>query len=286
MVVNEKTGKTKVPKEDYPEMVHGQKDEHSYGYEYATLSIVGRNAPIVIAVEPVRRNSGWEGDDGKSMPNHEIVDRLMEQATQHVDIHKVMADREFDSHGVQDILDQWGVTYLIPKKKYEKDLEDIEKVEEHPVADAAVLEDVPLHIDGEHSHDVNFMFVPSRNKKFATTDGGDYAVFITNRDEVSPDEAMGLTSQYSRRWDIENGYKSIKSFLPSIASTDYRMRCFSFIFGVLLYNLWRMVDHLVKVLVKATYDDYEKGDDEIRLKPLVTSSGCIETFLDGFDPPD
>lgn len=44
--------------EEYPEMVHGQKGVHSYGYEYAPLSIVRYNAPIVIAVEPGWHNSG------------------------------------------------------------------------------------------------------------------------------------------------------------------------------------------------------------------------------------
>ena len=29
-----------------------------------------------------------------------------------------------------------------------------------------------------------------------------------------------------------------------MASTDYRIRCFNFLFGCLLYNVWRLADYL------------------------------------------
>lgn len=226
VVVNERTGRTKVPKPDYPEMVSGKPEKHERGYPYATLTIAGWNAPIVLAVEPVRRASIWEGEDGESETYAEIVDRLLTKAERLVDIHLVMADRAFDSHEVYDVIDSHDMNYLIPKKKYDKDWEGIENVQEHPTADVAVEADVPLHIGSDasyvepgYSHDVTFMYVPSRNKSFEATEGpeGSYAVFVTNRDDVSPDDAMGLTDRYSR--GSEDGFLQILMVLHGMENT-------------------------------------------------------------------
>jgi hypothetical protein len=78
---------------------------------------------------------------------------------------------------------------------------------------------------------------------------GRYTVFMTNRADGSPDTAQGLCARYSRRWDIENEYKSIKKFLPMMVSTDYRVRLFNFVFAVLLYNIWRLTDYSLKATI-------------------------------------
>jgi hypothetical protein len=62
------------------------------------------------------------------------------------------------------------------------------------------------------------------------------AVFTTNRD-VPLDMVQGFTDQYTQRWQIENEYKTIKQhFLPTVASTDYRIRFLYFVIGVIMYN--------------------------------------------------
>lgn len=310
VVVNKKSGNTRVPKEDYPKMINGRKGK-PYAYEYATLTIVGRNAPIVLAVEPIRHDSRWELETGMSVSWAEVVDRLMEQATELVDIHLVMADREFDRHGVLHVLDQYhDVDYLLPKKKDSKALkQEVDTVQYDPTLKSRVrpgtlyLRDETPYIDVDRdtsvgddnrSHDVNFMYVPAENEDWVHTETNDvqYTVFITNRDDVSPLDALGFTDRYSKRWDIEIEYKMIQPLIPSIASKDYRMRYFSFVFSCLLYNLWRLTDHSLKVLVTEAYDDYGRFPFDDRLDPLLTmpdflASALILMFCDGgLDPPD
>jgi IS4 transposase len=110
-------------------------------------------------------------------------------------------------------------------------------------------------------HTAEFLYIP------ATADDadGNYAVFVTNRDRVEPEEIQHVTNSYSRRWDIENQYKSLKAFLPKTSSKDYRVRLFSFTFAALLYNLWRLTDFLVKVGL---------GRD-IRSPPVVTAKTFV-----------
>lgn len=89
------------------------------------LRIVGQNDPIILAVCPVRHNSMFEGESGASVSWAETVDRVMAQATELVDIHLVMSDREFDQHGACHVLDQYyDVDYLVPRKKDSKDLKE------------------------------------------------------------------------------------------------------------------------------------------------------------------
>ncbi|SEP14391.1 Transposase DDE domain-containing protein [Halogranum amylolyticum] len=249
----------KIPKAEYPPMVSGYKDdgEIKHGYTFATITIVGNNVPLILGIEPVKEHSEWEPKDAPSDSKGEVVDVLLERAQQYVDLDEVLLDRGFYSNEVYATIHDRGLVYTTPVPKYEDDYESIKEIKTRDGVDAAVKHKVPFAIDGELHHTAEFLYVP------ATSDDadGNYAVFVTNRDHVNPAEIRHVTNSYSRRWDIENQYKSIKSFLPKTSSKDYRVRLFIFTFAALLYNLWRLTDYLVKV----------GTDREIRSPPVVTA---------------
>ncbi|GAA0305245.1 hypothetical protein GCM10009066_18910 [Halarchaeum salinum] len=170
---------------------------------------------------------------------------------------------------VRDVIDRHNITYLIPRPVYAADLDQIEKLEEHPLADVAVERAVPLSVDGR-SHELSFMYVPS------TEEDGKYAVFTTNRD-VTPDQVMGLTAQYSHRWQIESEYKTIKHhFLPTTASTDYRVRLLYFVLGVVMYNVWRLTNLLLREAVSGS----------LGAKPPLRAGEVVELVGFCLVPPD
>ena len=89
--------KNGTPKPDFPTMVSGTKEEGVRAYKFATLTIVGRDTPIVLAVEPVREHSNWESkakEDVPRTPLGDVVERLLSTAEEYVDVHKVFCDRE------------------------------------------------------------------------------------------------------------------------------------------------------------------------------------------------
>ncbi|EMA42094.1 transposase IS4 family protein [Halococcus hamelinensis 100A6] len=230
------------PREDYPEMIHGLKERHERGYEMATITIIGEDTPIVLGIEPVRRDSDWESEDAQITPQSCLVERLLKQAKQHVDIHKLFCDRGFDTHSVRDAIDRHDTTYLIPKRKYRAEIRDIEELDREAVSDAGVVRDVPREYDGR-VHTGSIMYVPS------TKEEGAYAAFTTNRD-VPLEQVEGFASQYSQRWEIENEYKTIKKhFLPTVGSMDYRIRFLYFVIGVVMYNVWRLTNLLFRSTV-------------------------------------
>lgn len=234
-----------VPKTDFPRMVSGYRKDNAYkrGYKYATITLAGDMVPIILGVEPVKENSKWEEDGSPSYSKAMLVDRLLEKAQRFVDLDEVFLDRGFHSKEVYAVIDDRDITYTAPAPVYQDDYTAIEKIEEHPTADAAVNHDVPVGVDNEIHHTSEYLYVPSESDDA----DGQYAVFVTNRDRVEPDKIESVCNRYRRRWDIENQYKSIKECLPRTSSTDYRVRLCNFVLTALLYNLWRLTDYLIKV---------------------------------------
>jgi len=245
-------------------MVSGTKDGEGRAFKFATLSIIGQNIPLVLAVEPVRESSPWD----ENPPNqiHRVVRRLVLQAKEHVPIETVLCGREFDSMRVFQTLSNLDVNYLIPKRTTNSERKVIDQMEEE--GRKVAVEPASVHVEAG-SHPLRFLYVPS-------TSGEGTTVFATNL-RVGPDEAETFCRRYSRRWQIENEYKSIKGdILAKTSSKDYRVRLFYFVFAVLLYNIWRLTDFLLKAGI----------DGEIEYAPVLTAGECVEIVVSALIPSD
>ncbi|MFC6723088.1 transposase [Halobium palmae] len=230
------------PKEDFPETVSGFKDqkkkETERGYKFATITIVAEDTPIILGIEPVRDYSWWERkkkEDVVTTSRAGIVKRLLEQAEQHVEIHKLFCDREFDIHEIRDIADRKQIQYVIGKRSQSnEDFRNIEEIKESLVYDTRI-EHAWVHCDGRR-HKVSIIYVP----------GGEYSQFTVNG-WVEPGRAEVLIDQYRHRWQIENQYKSIKEhFLPKTSTKDYRVRFLYFVVGVVMHNVWRLTNFILR----------------------------------------
>ena len=239
-------------------------DQENRAFKFATLSIVGLNIPLILAVEPIRESSAWD----ENPPNqiHRVVRRLVTRAKEHVPIETVLCDREFDAQRVYQTLSNLGVNYLIPKRINSTEQDIIETMEAD--GQAVAVEPASVHVEAG-GHSMQFLYVPS-------TKGNGTTVFATNL-RVSPNEAETFCRRYSRRWQIENEYKSIKrDFLAKTSSKDYRVRLFYFVFAVLLYNIWRLTDFLLKAGV----------DGEMDYAPVLTAGECVELVCSALIPAD
>ena len=245
-------------------MVSGTKDRDGRAFKFATLSIIGQNIPLVLAVEPVRESSEW--DENPSNQIHRTVRRLVRRAKEHVPIETVLCDREFDSIHVFQTLSNLDVNYLIPKRVSSSERDVLEQMDEDN--QEVAIESASVHVESG-SHPMRLLYVPS-------TSGEGTAVFATNL-RVGPEEAETFCQRYSRRWQIESEYKSIKGdFLAKTSSKDYRVRLFYFVFAVLLYNIWRLTDFLLKAGV----------DGEMDYAPVLTAGECVELVASSLIPHD
>ena len=257
-----KNGREVYPKEEYPEMVSGfkasNKEDTERGYKFATLTIVGKDTPIVLAIEPVRDERWWEKADEsvdvERTPRVDVVKRLLEQAEQHVEINKLFCDREFDIHAVRDAIahqhnaepqkDTHPIQYVIGKRaNSNEDSINIKEIIEDPVYDSRIE-----HCEAWHNgrmHKLSIIYLPGYDE----SDSDGYSIFTVNG-WVDSDRAQALVEQYRQRWTIENQYKSIKEeFLPQTASKDYRIRFLYFVIGVILHNVWRLANFVLRDMV-------------------------------------
>lgn len=218
-------------------------------------------------IEPVRDYRWWERpdrEDVETTSRADIVERLLEQAEQHVDIHKVFCDREFDVHGIRDVFDRHTIQYVISKqKRSNKDYENIEEITESSVYDSRI-EHAWARYEGR-SHKVSIIYLP----------GGDYSLFTVNG-WVDEHRAQALAEQYRQRWTIENQYKQLKQhFLPRSSSKDYRIRFFYLTISVIMYNVWRLTNFLLR----------DKVDADLGESPPVPAGEIVELVgLCLFDP--
>lgn len=183
------------------------------------------------------------------------------QAREYVSISRVYADAEFCAADVIHAFEEAGVNYVIPSPKNTRVKREIDQMDR----DIEVKNGYTIHGDvmGEgtqHPAQTNLVLLPSTKNEDKTV------AFITNEDvddEIALDqrETKGLIDRYSRRWGIENSYKTIKDFLAWTSSKDFSVRIFYFGFAILLYNMWLLVDLLVQVSL----------DVEHRYKPRVTA---------------
>ncbi|WP_202593574.1 transposase [Halococcus sediminicola] len=118
-------------------------------------------------------------------------------------------------------------------------------------------------------------------------------VFETNHPYVTAGDADGqqmdarafvhmierLIRWYRHRWGIENGFKKQKHFMVRTTSTERDYRFFNFAFACVLYNVWRLVDLLVKLAIDGENRTYAPRVDANQF--LTVAKQCY-----GLDPPD
>ncbi len=313
----------------------GHRDGNYY-HQWASIQIVGHDIPLVLDALPKKRG----------MSKNEIVDELLEHATEMVDdFDLVMMDREFDSDPVRKTCEEHGVYFLNPKRKFTDENDTIEEMKQNDETVRVVeelSEDQPTwknlflpstrktpedeerdneERDGDHDERPNYrqemrddlglteddidgdasplrrLLGEIRGEEPLETEDADgdstgFVVFQTNHPFVSARDEDGapytereqihmiarLIRWYRHRWGIENGYKKIKTFMVRTTSTCPRYRFFNFMFACVLYNVWRLVDLLVKLSLEANPDYLPRVD----ANQFVT----IAKQYYGLDPPD
>jgi hypothetical protein len=238
------------------QMAMGAPSNKSYDwcYKMATISIVGEEVKFTLGMRPLRGH----------IPRRVLVEQLLEIASEHISIGTVYADAAFDSIGVMHAVEDAGFSYLIRKSSDDR-VERFVQGMEHDVA-VKQTHEMEKTVAGETlTVTPTLVGVPADRKEEEET-----VTFVTNLAvNGTTEKARGRTRRvmrrYSRRWGVENSYKSIKDFLAWTTSKNTAVRVFYFGFAVILYDMWLLVDLLIQVNL----------DIDHRLKPRVSA----RTFL-------
>jgi IS4 transposase len=223
----------------------GTKEKNTeYAYQWATVQLVGNAVPLVLDARPIK----------KGETRQEIIEDLLDSAQSLLHVDGVLMDREFDSQHLLESIAQRGLTYVVPKRMYTSERAQAKRLLNR--GQDYYTTERGLHLGKSEWHETTFVY--KRNPSSERTDYSQYAVFMTNA-------PAGAVREYSYRWEIESGYKSIKRFMAATTSKDFVLRFFYFAFACLLYSIWRAVDLLVQVALTDEYDH----------SPIVTAQNTL-----------
>ena len=233
--------------------------EYDWSYRYATIAIVGENVKFMLGLKPVHEN------DNMGI----LVEELLDKALHHVSIDTVYADSAFASADVLNTLNQRPVRYVIPVPLNSRIKNDIHRIGH----DVEVAHEYPIHGNvrgGATNEKVRTTRVLLPSIKSEDDEAGT-AAFYTNLDvddglEVERERTEKTINRYRRRWGIESAYQSLKTFLPWTSSKEPVVRLFHFAFGILLYNMWRLIDFLIQLSI---------DEVEVRTKPRLKAKRFI-----------
>lgn len=232
------------------DMVMERKPERgtSHCYRFATINVVVAGERYTIFALPVDKFDKKE----------DIVRKLITYAQRKVRIRSVYLDRGFFNVNVIKTLKKLNVEFLMPAVQTSR----IREAMKHWVAPKVMA--YVLKSDNDY---VKFKLAIVEDYE------GNKRVFASNFELLINDNAQNLFRLYADRWGIETSYRMKGLFRAKTTSKNYVVRLFYFLFSVLLYNLWILIN---VVVCKALFE-------RIREKPLITAKWfgtVLYTFVD------
>ena len=206
-------------------MVVGRKYDNGTDkcYRFATINIVEADRRFTLLALPV----------GHFDRKEDILANLIEYAKRRIKVRKVYLDRGFFSTKCIQILNKYHVSFLMPCTAYST-IVGLLKISPAPsIIKDFRIGDVP----------VNVIIIEKYGRKYAFASNEDW-------DENDVDLADKIFRQYGKRWGIETSYRVKKhSFRPKTTSKNYFIRFFYFMFSVLMYNLWILLDIILCIII-------------------------------------
>jgi hypothetical protein len=204
-------------------------------FKYVTACLVTPELRLTLAAEPITTDS--------HLPV--LLEHVLGQAAEWVDIRRVYLDRGFYETRILQVLEAHDLDYVVRARRFPSlapdDGEPAVQVEhDYPVGGSRPPYDTVT---------VSRFCVPHAQRPAEKQ-----SYFVTNL-AVDEDWAPQLANAYRRRWGIETSYRVIKDFLPRCRSTYFVVRLFYFLFAVMLYNLWVVVNALLTLVFTTSSAD-------------------------------
>lgn len=249
---------TRIGKNKDEVVVQGARPSKGYEWchKFATTAIIGDNVRFFLGAAP----------DIRGHRIGEIVRDIYPRTAELLNINHVYADAEFFAADVIQALDRAGVSYIIRAANNSR----VKRLKNRATHSVWVEENHAIHGPTESGPtndrvETTLVGIPSYN------DDSQTVVFATNTDLDDEIELDRLTTknrinQYSRRWGIETNYRTLADFIPATSSKSFHVRYFHFNFGLVMHNMWRLVDFLYQL---------EEDSLEHRYKPRI----CRKNFL-------
>lgn len=205
----------------------------SYFVVFATLEIVEAGERLTLKVIPVTQFKRRE----------RIVEELLAFARKlKLRIRRLYVDRAFPCFEVIKVLEKAGVKWVSAFPKNTR----IKAMIKDAHLNGGFVRRYEMRKGGEA---IGFNLVLVENEKLGEIREGVtrvtelYSAFATNI-EVDEGRRREIAGWYRKRWGIETGYRVKKEFKIHTSTESYAMRVLFFFLGVVMYNLWVLLNLL------------------------------------------
>jgi hypothetical protein len=214
---------------DNPFVTGGKREASTnYAFRYLTVTSVLRGQRFFLYIRPLTVK-----DDNDALLVEECLEELRKLGFQ---IGTLLGDREFYNGKIVLICNIQKIEYVIPAVKNERFQSKVEELRREGKKFPRIIENYEIADEV-----TNLILYEEKNSK------GEIEVFgfITNitADEIS-DDVNAIIELYRMRWGIENAHKYEDGFRIPTNSTDGVIRFFFFMLGVILHNLWVLLNML------------------------------------------
>ena len=244
----------------------GREEPAARQAKLAVISAVSTPVPVVLGIEPLEKLGVHDQSEHPRLAD--VVGSLLDQATQHVEIDTVLADRGFHSAGVIAAIERHDLTYIIPAQPHPFVRGVISEVTNHRSPDYAVERDITVPIV-DQPYMTNFLLV----REESASEG--YVVFLTNC-ELSDYESGAISERYRRRWLIENQAKTLRTRLESKSLPD-KLQCQDCLAGAAEVNAYSLANHLLKERSTQLTGQYVLGFDRFLQALYATRFNSAKT---------
>jgi len=245
------------------------KQGSSYRYQFATIDIIEPGVRFTLLALPIGRDDLHDQD--------RIVKKLLDFTKGKIHIKRVFADREFFTINIANLLEEYGLKYIIPGTK-NPIIKERCRIMPTPhternfrLGDKKFAEFNLCYVKGKEKVEEKVKERTRMVEKIVTT------AFATNID-MNENEgifAKNIAAIYRYRSAIESNYRVKKgTFRAKTTSKRYRVRLFYFLYSVALYNIWILLNIIISQSI------YGK----IAEKPILTSKMFADFLFEAIAP--
>ena len=249
----------------------------TWAYKHITISARARGRTVKLASFPLR-------DRGKL---NIAVMYLVRRAKELISVKRLYMDSEFIDVGLLSFLDRQNVPFIVQYRKAGKDikrwlksLDGDSAAKRHVISPAQRSESLRVTLlakraawgddeqDTEQTSLTQFGAGDAPDEADLT---GEWVLYATNIEDAD-ENPKGWAERYARRWAIETNYRVIKDdFLARTTSKKFSVRVFYWLFAVMLYNAWVLLD----VFLRADHPDRAPDD-----RPVMAARSFAKAFYE------
>jgi hypothetical protein len=220
----------------------------SYAYRHVTISARCNGRTVKLASFPLRDRARL----------NTAVMALVRRARELVSVKRLYMDSEFIDVGLLSWLDRQSVPFIVQYRRTGKEvkrwlasLDGEAAAKSHVISPQQRSESLRVTMLakraawGESDSDDDQLSLDDYGGGISGADSdieGEWAVYVTNI-ENADEKPKHWAEAYANRWAIETNYRVIKEdFLAKTTSKEFEVRLFYWLFAVMLYNAWVLLD--------------------------------------------